>query len=238
MQDMITLVDEDDNVIGPISKLDAHFKMPANNKTIDSNNIENNTPHLHQSKSYLHRAFSLLLFNSKNELLLQQRSKKKITFPNLWTNTCCSHNGHIQTELEVEPDYIGMRRAAVRRSQFELGITELDANTDLKVGSRILYYADNCPQFAEHELDYIVFAKKDLKTWDPKRDVNKDEIESVEWVSLKDFDEFLEYKRTKDGSDITPWFKLLKESKLTKWWQDLIDHDKFPNEASKIERFV
>jgi len=123
----------------------------------------------------LHRAFSLLLFNSKNELLLQQRAKKKITFPGRWTNTCCSHNAHIETELEEEPHYIGMRRAAIRRTQFELGITDLQVE-DLRVVSRILYYAESCDRFAEHELDYILFAKKDI---DLDFAANPDEIDAV-----------------------------------------------------------
>ena len=103
MQDLMTRVDEEDRVLGPISKLDGHL-LPQD------------------SKSQLHRAFSLLLFNSKNELLLQQRALKKITFPGLWTNACCSHNAHIPSELEPEPNFIGMRRAAVRRTEFELGV--------------------------------------------------------------------------------------------------------------------
>ena len=128
-----------------------------------------------------------MLFNSKNELLLQKRASKKITFPGRWTNTCCSHNSHVPQELEAEPHYIGMRRAAVRRTNFELGINDLDVD-DLKVVSRILYYAESCNRFAEHELDYIIFARKDIN-----KDfmLNSDEIESVEWVSYNDFENFL-----------------------------------------------
>ena len=128
-----------------------------------------------------------MLFNSKNELLLQKRASKKITFPGRWTNTCCSHNSHVPQELEAEPHYIGMRRAAVRRTNFELGINDLDVD-DLKVVSRILYYAESCDRFAEHELDYIIFSRKDIN-----KDfmLNSDEIESVEWVSYNDFENFL-----------------------------------------------
>jgi isopentenyl-diphosphate Delta-isomerase len=61
--DTVTQVDEEDNVIGPMSKVDAHLRELLN---------KNKVPH---------RAFSLFLFNTKNELLLQQRSDKKITFP-------------------------------------------------------------------------------------------------------------------------------------------------------------
>jgi len=49
--------------------------------------------HLNENikEGLLHRAFSVFLFNSKGELLLQQRAQEKITFPLYWTNTCCSH---------------------------------------------------------------------------------------------------------------------------------------------------
>ena len=160
MQDMMTRVDEHDNIVGPISKLEGHLLQHGSST---------------QRRSELHRAFSLLLFNSKNELLLQQRAFKKITFPGRWTNTCCSHNAHVEHELEQEPHFIGMRRAAVRRTQFELGINDLKAD-EMKVVSRILYYAESCDRFAEHELDYIIFARKDIE---PDFIVNPDEIEAI-----------------------------------------------------------
>lgn len=80
-----------------------------------------------------------------------------------------------------------MRRAAVRRTLFELGIEDLKTD-DMKVVSRILYYAESCDRFAEHELDYIIFARKDI---DPSFKPNPDEIESVQWVSYLDFEDFL-----------------------------------------------
>ena len=56
----------------------------------------------------LHRAFSVFLFNTQGQLLLQQRAAAKITFPLCWTNTCCSHPLHIQNELE-EKAQLGAR---------------------------------------------------------------------------------------------------------------------------------
>lgn len=44
-----------------------------------------------QPAGQLHRAFSVFLFNERGQLLLQQRARHKITFPGVWTNTCCSH---------------------------------------------------------------------------------------------------------------------------------------------------
>lgn len=55
----------------------------------------------------LHRAFSVFLFNTKGELLLQQRADAKITFPGYWTNTCCSHPLYVPDEL-VEENQMGM----------------------------------------------------------------------------------------------------------------------------------
>ena len=90
-------------------------------------------------------------------------------------------------ELEVEPQFIGMRRAAVRRTEFELGIKDI-AVEDMKVVSRILYYAESCDRFAEHELDYIIFARKDIDTGFT---ANPDEIEATAWVKYHDFEDFL-----------------------------------------------
>ena len=67
-RDMCLLVDGEDKVIGTATKEKAHREC------------------------LLHRAFSVLLFDPENgKLLLQRRSKYKVTFPMLWTNTCCSH---------------------------------------------------------------------------------------------------------------------------------------------------
>lgn len=160
----------------------------------------------------------------------------KVTFPLRWTNTCCSHNSHIQDELEAEPHFIGMRRACLRRTKFEFGINDLQLD-DLKVVSRILYYAPSCDKFAEHELDYIIMAKKNISL-DFKP--NPDEIKSHQWVSFTDFEDFLKSQNnpsTGEG-DITPWFKLLKDNKLMKyWWKDLINKNTFPDESSHIEKF-
>ena len=82
-----------------------------------------------QPKGLLHRAFSVFLFNGKNELLLQQRAKSKITFPGVWTNSCCSHPLYGYDPSEVEDlgdtergETPGTINAAVRKLDHELGI--------------------------------------------------------------------------------------------------------------------
>ena len=67
MLEEVILVDENDNEIGLMEKMEAH------------------------EKALLHRAFSVFVFNKKGELLLQQRALHKYHSGSLWTNTCCSH---------------------------------------------------------------------------------------------------------------------------------------------------
>ncbi len=90
-KDECVLVDERDAVLGAASKFDAHRFEP------------------HQPRGRLHRAFSVFLFNTRNELLLQQRAASKITFPNVWTNTCCSHplHGYSPSEVDRPQDVAG-----------------------------------------------------------------------------------------------------------------------------------
>jgi isopentenyl-diphosphate delta-isomerase len=78
----------------------------------------------------LHRAFSVFLFDeSTGELLLQKRAATKITFPNVWTNTCCSHplHGMEPNEVDTPKDVAngtvkGAKHAAIRKLDHELGI--------------------------------------------------------------------------------------------------------------------
>ena len=70
----------------------------------------------------LHRAFSVFLFDKDDRLLLQQRAANKITFPSVWTNTCCSHQltGQKPDEMDDEASVasgtcVGAKRAAVRK---------------------------------------------------------------------------------------------------------------------------
>lgn len=83
-KDDCILVDNRDNITGSRSKYDAH----RFNRT--------------QPQGLLHRAFSVFLFNKDNQLLLQQRARSKITFPGVWTNTCCSHQLHGYEPAEVD----------------------------------------------------------------------------------------------------------------------------------------
>ncbi len=88
-EESLLLVDRNDNVVGNVSKVEGHLNS------------------YNRAGGYAHRAFSVFLFNQNNELLLHQRSEKKITFPMLWTNSCCSHPLNTPEEM-VEENYLGI----------------------------------------------------------------------------------------------------------------------------------
>ncbi len=85
----VILVNGNDEQVGSMEKMEAH------------------------RKGTLHRAFSVFIFNGRNEMLLQQRAKTKYHSGGLWTNACCSHPRPGEET----------KAAAVRRLKEELGFT-------------------------------------------------------------------------------------------------------------------
>ncbi|ERE80404.1 isopentenyl-diphosphate Delta-isomerase 1-like protein [Cricetulus griseus] len=207
LAEMCILIDENDNKIGADTKKNCHL-----NENID--------------KGLLHRAFSVFLFNTENKLLLQQRSDAKITFPGCFTNSCCSHPLSNPGELE-ENDAIGVKRAAQRRLKAELGIPleEVDPN-EMHYLTRIYYKAQSDGIWGEHEIDYILFLKKNV-TLNP----DPNEIKSYCYVSKEELKELV--KKAASGEvKLTPWFKIIVDTFLFKWWDNLnhlsqfVDHEK------------
>lgn len=106
------------------------------------------------NQGLLHRAFSVFLFNSKNQLLLQQRAVGKITFPDMWTNTCCSHPLGIPGEggSDLSEAIAGVKRAAQRKLEQELGINSTQVPLFMfKFLTRIHYKASSDEKWGEHE---------------------------------------------------------------------------------------
>ena len=102
----------------------------------------------------LHRAFSAFLFRpSDGKLLLQQRASEKITFPDMWTNTCCSHPLHgFNGDKNEEDGELGARRAASRKLEHELGIpTSKTPVEKFQYLTRIHYLAPSSGLWGEHE---------------------------------------------------------------------------------------
>ncbi|MEZ4753518.1 MAG: isopentenyl-diphosphate Delta-isomerase [Bdellovibrionota bacterium] len=138
----------------------------------------------HDGKGVLHRAFSVFIFNSKGELLLQQRSKEKRLWPMFWSNSCCSHPTPEET----------YQAAAQRRINEELNI-----KTPLKLHYKFEYQAEFGEAGSEHEMCAVLSGVCDDQ---PK--IDRNEIEAFRWISADKLTQEI-----KDNPDIfTPWFKM------------------------------
>jgi len=201
MEERLILLDKDDNAIGEESKKTCHLMV-----------------NILPPRSLLHRAFSCFLFRpSDGKLLLQKRAAEKITFPSLWTNTCCSHPLANQDEMDLK-DNIGVRRAAQRKLYQELGIpTSQIPISDFVYLTRIHYLAPSDGLWGEHEIDYILFltAEVDLN-------VNPNECSDVTWVSPTELKSMI----ADPNNNFTPWFKLIVDRFLFPWWNDLLNRSK------------
>lgn len=173
MKDYVVLVNEKNEVLGTMEKLAAH-----------------------SDKTPLHRAFSLFLFNSQGELLLQQRSYKKKTWPGVWSNSLCGHLRLDETPID----------AAKRRLIFELGIKNAEISTAL---SDYRYRAEK-DGIVENEICPVLVGYTDEL---PK--VNPDEVEAIRWILWKEW--LLEIKN--NSENYSPWaveetLLLVKEKKI------------------------
>ena len=149
--EVVVLVDEENNVLGTMPKLEAHGA---------------NTP--------LHRAFSLFLFNRAGELLLQQRSHKKKTWPLAWSNSCCGHPGLGQPTLD----------AVRRRLKDELGMTA----TQIEEVSPYRY------RFVRDGIMENEICPIHVGITDDEPQPNPDEVEATSWVTWPDFMKALDEK--------------------------------------------
>lgn len=140
MEDKVILVDAADRVVGTMDKIEAHLK------------------------GALHRAFSVFIFNVKNELLLQQRALEKYHSGGKWTNTCCSH------PLPDEETSSG----AHRRLMEEMGMT-----CELTYGFNFTYKAVFSNNLIEHEFDHVYFGQSDELP-----SPNPEEVASYRYVDL------------------------------------------------------
>ncbi|KAI9303438.1 isopentenyl pyrophosphate isomerase [Cunninghamella echinulata] len=207
MAEMCIVIDENDKRIGADSKKTCHLMDNINN-------------------GLLHRAFSVFLFDSQNRLLLQQRASEKITFPDMWTNTCCSHPLNTPDEL-VEENQLGARTAAQRKLEHELGIKpEQVPLDDFNYLTRIHYLAPSDGLWGEHEIDYIFFIKANVDL-----NINANEIRDYKYVTPEELRAMFE-----DSSvPMTPWFKLICNTFLFKWWAN-IDNIEQEKDVETIHR--
>ncbi|XP_060528991.1 isopentenyl-diphosphate Delta-isomerase 1 [Cylas formicarius] len=192
------LVDQNDKVIGQASKRDCHLVH-------DDGDI------------LLHRAFSVFLFNKKGDLLLQKRASEKITYPDCYTNSCCSHPIVNYVGEEDENDALGIRKAAQRRLNYELGIPIDNIPIEnINYITRVYYKDEGNGKYGEHEIDYVLFLKQDVKV-----KPNPNEVSEISFIPRAEFDDFLP---TLTGR-LTPWFQLILKHRLKYWWENLDNLD-------------
>lgn len=193
-KDMCILVNRKDEAIGAAAKQDCHLNTV-----------------IREGKA-LHRAFSVFLFNSKGEMMLQRRAAEKPTFPNRWTNTCCSHPLSGGPEAE-EAGGIGVKRAAIRKMEDELGITGVKEEEIVWL-TRVHYCAQSDGKWGEHEVDHLMFLQKEV---DVK--LNPHEVSEIKWVSPDQLRAEFAVAAT-EPEHLTPWFQMISEQLLFGWWEN------------------
>lgn len=153
MEEVCIVLDTDDKPIGSASKKVCTCSATILSALLLADHIQG---HLMKNinDGLLHRAFSCFLFDSKNRLLIQQRASEKITFPDMWTNTCCSHPLGIpgETGADLDTAVQGARRAAQRKLYQELGINAKQVPLEkFQFLTRIHYKAPSDGKWGEHE---------------------------------------------------------------------------------------
>ena len=160
MNEQVILVDIEDNVLGTMEKMDAHVL------------------------GRLHRAFSVFIFNTSGELLLQQRALDKYHSGGKWTNTCCSHPRLGEKTLD----------AANRRLLEEMGM-----KCDLQYAFNFTYKAELLDGIEEHEYDHVYFGVSDeLPVPDPE------EVLAYKYLSL----DLLAKDIKQNPDEYTEWLKI------------------------------
>lgn len=159
-QQFLILVDEQDRPCGKLEKMEVH------------------------RQGLLHRAFSTFIFNSKGELLLQQRAEDKYHSACLWSNSCCSH-----------PRYGEDLKDAVRRRLFE----ELGIEVETEYLFSFIYRVNFDNGLTEHELDHVFFGVSDEN---PRADPA--EVKDTRYVKLADLEEDL----TNNPDNYSEWLKV------------------------------
>ncbi|MEY4964118.1 MAG: hypothetical protein RLZZ323_1437 [Bacteroidota bacterium] len=161
VEEHVILVNERDEPIGLMPKMEAH------------------------EKAVLHRAFSVFVLNSKNEIMLQQRAQHKYHSPLLWTNTCCSHQREGETNIQ----------AGSRRLYEEMGF-----QTELKELFHFIYKAPFDNGLTEHELDHVM-----IGYYNEAPSINPEEVAAWKWMPI----EAIKTDIQNNPDLYTIWFKII-----------------------------
>lgn len=158
-RELVVLVDEHDRAIGTMGKLEAH------------------------RSAILHRAFSVFVFNSGGQLLLQRRASDKYHSGGLWSNTCCGHPRPGENVAD----------AAARRLVEEMGIS-----CRLRPQFDFTYKADVGNGLFEHEFDHVFFGSTDAEP-------RPDPAEACEWRHVEPTALLAEMRSEPEG--FTVWLR-------------------------------
>ena len=161
MEEQVILVDTEDREIGSMEKMEAH------------------------RKGVLHRAFSVFIFNTKGDMLLQKRAAEKYHSAGLWTNACCSHPRPGEAT----------EAAATRRLR-----EELNFSVPIRKVFDFTYRAEFSNGLIEHEFDHVFFGE-----FDGWVKFNPSEVSDYCYMSLEEVKESVALSPNK----FTEWFRIV-----------------------------
>ncbi|SES91507.1 isopentenyl-diphosphate Delta-isomerase [[Clostridium] polysaccharolyticum] len=163
MNKLVICVDEQDNGLGVMEKMEAH------------------------EKGILHRAFSIFVWNQKEELMIHQRALEKYHSGGLWTNTCCSHPQPGEELLE---------------SAHKRLIAEMGFDCNLKESFSFLYQTEFEDGLVEHEFDHVI-----MGCYEGAATPNPEEVCDYKWVPLDELERDMKVNPKK----YTVWFRIAME---------------------------
>lgn len=161
MEEKVILVNSDDQALGLMEKMEAH------------------------KRAFLHRAFSVFVFNHLGQMMLQQRALDKYHSGGLWTNTCCSHPREGESVEE----------AGLRRLREEMGF-----ETSISRHFSFIYKAELEHGLTEHELDHVL-----VGFYENAPNINQEEVADWKWIDWNELKTELENHPEK----YTEWFKII-----------------------------
>ena len=139
----------------------------------------------------LHRAFSVFLFNSKGEMLLQKRALTKYHSGGLWTNACCSHPRKGET----------IEQAASRRTREELG-----CEPELQKIHSFIYKAALDNNLTEHEFDHVL-----VGNYEGEMNLNVNEVSEIAYLPIQQ----IRQEMNEQPDKFTVWFKIIFEEVIS-----------------------
>ncbi|MEP7373415.1 MAG: isopentenyl-diphosphate Delta-isomerase [Chitinophagaceae bacterium] len=171
MEKNVILVNEKDEITGSMEKLETH------------------------KKGLLHRAFSIFVFNSQGEMLIQRRATQKYHSGGLWTNACCSHPQPGEETAD----------AARKRLKEEMGFKIPVAKI-----FDFVYKAKFDNGLMEYEFDHVFVGE-----YEGEVNYDKEEVMDACYASMEKINHSLKSHPEK----YTAWFHLAFP-KIEKWWEE------------------